>query len=99
VFLDVFHIEYVNIESTFSAWRAKNLLKAVVPRDLAPYQMFRFYHEFGITETATWSDLSYDRAEIILRTMKEQNNKAQVDPSPSNAPNRIPILASESDDA
>jgi hypothetical protein len=80
VLLDVFYIEYTNIEATLPTWRAKTLLKAVVLGDLVLHQMFRFYHKFGITDTATWSDVSYDRAESILRAMKEQNNKAQVDP-------------------
>jgi hypothetical protein len=99
VLLDVFHIEYANIEATLSAWRAKTLLKAVIPIELAPHQMFRFYHEFGITNTATWSDLSYDRVESILRAMKEHNNKAQVDPLALNPPNTNLILTSESDNA
>ena len=56
------------------------MLKSVVLGDLAPYHMFRFYHEFGITDTTSWSDFSYDRAEIILRTMKKVNMQGQVDP-------------------
>jgi hypothetical protein len=80
VLLDVFYIEYTNIEATLPTWRAKTLLKAVVLGDLVPHQMFRFYHKFGIIDTATWSDVSCDCVEFILRAMKEQNNKAQVDP-------------------
>jgi hypothetical protein len=99
VLLDVFHIEYANIEVTFLAWRAKTLFKAVVPGDLASHQMFRFDHEFGITDTATWSDIAYNRAEFILRTIKEQNNNAQVDPLSPNSPNTNIILTSKSDDA
>ena len=56
VFLDVFYIQYANIEATLPSWRTKMLLKTVVFWDLAPHQMFRFYHEFGITDTTTWSD-------------------------------------------
>ena len=79
ILLDVFHIQYIDIEATLPAWKAKTMLKNVVSWDLAPHQMFRFYHEFGITETTSWLDLSYDRAEIILRTMKEQNMQGHDD--------------------
>ena len=70
--MDIFHILYTDIKTTLPAWRAKTMLKNVVYGDLAPQQMFRFYHEFGITDTTSWFDLSYDRAEIILRMMKEE---------------------------
>ena len=56
------------------------MFKNVVYEDLASHQMFRFNHEFGITDTASWSDLSYDRAEIILRTTKEEIMQGQIDP-------------------
>ena len=78
--LDVFHIPYTDIEATLPAWRAKTMLKNAISGDLAPHQMFRFYHEFGITDTTSWSDLSYDRAEIILRTMKEEATQGHVNP-------------------
>jgi hypothetical protein len=99
VFLDVFYIQYANIEVILLASRVKTLFKAVVLGDLASHQMFCFYHEFDITDTATWSDLSYNRAESILRAMKEQNNKAQVDPLAPNSPNTNLILTPESNDA
>jgi hypothetical protein len=51
VFLDVFQVQYETIEATLPTWRAKRLLKIVVSGDLAPHQMFRFYNEFGITDT------------------------------------------------
>ena len=66
VFLDVFQVQYRTIEATLSAWRAKRLLNTIVFGDLAPHQMFRFYNEFGITTTTTWSDMLYDRAESLL---------------------------------
>jgi hypothetical protein len=94
VLLNVFHIEYANIETTLPTWRAKTLLKVVVPIELAPHQMFRFYHEFGITDTATWSDLSYDPAESILRAIKEQKNKAHVYQLAPNPPNTNAFLTS-----
>ena len=65
----MFHIQYANIEATLPTWRAKTLLKTVVPRDLGA-----LYHEFGITDITTLSDLSYDQAESILRTMKEEKH-------------------------
>ena len=95
--LDVFHIQYTDIEATLPAWKAKTMLKNVVSGDLAPHQMFRFYHEFGITDTTSWSDLSYDRAEIILRTMKEEIMQGQVDPLAPTLPNQK--ITSESDSA
>ena len=99
VLLDMFHISYAVIEATFLAWRAKTLLKTVVPGDLPPHQMFRFYHEFSKTDTTTWSDLSYDYVESILRKMKEKNIQAQVDPLACNPPNTNPNLTLEFDDA
>ena len=99
VLLDVFHIQYANIEAMFPTWRAKTLLKTVVPGDLAPHQIFRFYHEFGITDTTTWSDLPYNHAESILRAMKEKIIQAQIDPLAPNPSNTNPNLTSESDDA
>ena len=71
------------------------MLKNIVSDDLAPHQMFMFYHEFGITDTTSWSDLSYDRAEIILCTMKEEIMQGKIDalaPTPQNQ-----IITSESD--
>ena len=73
------------------------MLKSTVSGDLAPHQMFRFYYEFGITDTTSWSDLSYDRAEIILRTMKEEAMQRQVDPLASIPPHQK--ITSESDGA
>ena len=73
------------------------MLKSVEPGDLESHQMFRFYHEFGITDTTLWSDLSYDRAEIILRMMKEENIQWQVDPLAPTPPNQN--ITSESDGA
>ena len=99
VLMDVFHIQYTNIEATLHAWRPKTLFKTVVPWGLTPHQMFRFYHEFGIIDTTTWSDLSYDRAESILRTMKEENIQVQVDSLAPNPPNTNSNLTSESNEA
>ena len=48
------------------------MLKNVVSEDLTSHQMFGFYHEFGITDTTSWSDHSYDRGKIILRRMKKE---------------------------
>ena len=95
--LDVFHIQLTDIETTFSAWRTKTMLKNAVSGDLAPHQMFRFYHEFGITDTTSWSDLSYDHAEIILRTMKEEAMSGQIDPLAPFPPHQK--ITSESDGA
>ena len=97
LFLDVFHIQLTDIETTFFAWRTKTMLKNAVSGDLAPHQMFRFYHEFGIIDTTSWSDLSYDHAEIILRTMKEEAMSGQIDPLAPFPPHQK--ITSESDGA
>ena len=44
-------------------WKAKFLLKQNVTGDLAPYQMFQFYQDFGIKDTSEGGDLSYEEAE------------------------------------
>ena len=41
--------------------------------------MFHFYNEFEITDTTTWSDMSYDCADFILQAMKEENLQIQMD--------------------
>jgi hypothetical protein len=46
---------------------------SVILGGLVPHQMFRFNHEFRITDTTTLSDISYDRAESIFCAMKEEN--------------------------
>ena len=66
VLQDVFYVQYANIEVMLSVWRVKTLLKTVVFRNLVPHQMFHLYHEFGITDTTTWSGLSYNHAVSIL---------------------------------
>ena len=72
------------------------MLKSVVSGDLAPHQMFRFYHKFGITDTTSWSDLSYDRTEIILCTMKEVIMQGQVNLLALTPPNQNITLESDS---
>jgi hypothetical protein len=73
--VDVFQVQYANIEVTRPAWIAKTLLKTIVYGDLTPHQMFRLYHEFGITNITTWSDLSYDHVESILLAIKKIRRK------------------------
>ena len=73
------------------------MLKSVVSVDLTPHHMFRFYHEFYKTDTTSRSDLSYDRAKIILRTIKEENMQGQINPLAPILPNQN--ITSESDGA
>lgn len=75
-----FHVQYANIEVTLIAWTTNTLLKTVVFGDLAPHQMFRFYHEFGITYLTTWSNLSFDPAISIFSAMKAEDIQIQIDP-------------------
>jgi hypothetical protein len=48
------------------------MLKTVVPGDLGTHQMFRFYHEFCITDPATWSDLSFKQATALLEALTSE---------------------------
>ena len=36
--------------------------------DLAPFQMFCFYIDFGVKDTSIWVDLSFDKAKELLKT-------------------------------
>ena len=56
------------------------MLKTAVSGDSVSYQMFRFYHEFGITDTTIWSDLSFDRTQFILCAIKEEDIHTQIEP-------------------
>ncbi len=41
--LEVFGLEYMDIENNLTNWKAKKMLKEVVTKDLAPFQMYKFY--------------------------------------------------------
>jgi hypothetical protein len=48
--LEVFGLEYVDIEDNLTNWKVKNLLKEVVIEDLAPFQLYKFYLDFEIVD-------------------------------------------------
>ena len=64
ILLRAFNIDIEDVENTLPAWKAKSLLKQNVTGDLASYQIFRFYQDFGIKDTL--SDVTYH--------MKKLNN-------------------------
>jgi hypothetical protein len=59
VMLEVFRLEYVDIEDNLTKWKAKQMSKEVVIGDLAPFQMYKFYLDFEIVDMSTWSNLSF----------------------------------------
>ena len=50
------------------------MLKNHVTGDLAPFQMFRFYNDFGVKDITIWEDLSFEEAEVLLKTMASQQD-------------------------
>ena len=69
-----FKIDFEAIEDTLPAWKGKSMLKNNVRGDLALYQMFWFYHDFGVKDTTPGEDLSFEEAEVILKTMASQHD-------------------------
>ena len=72
--LRAFNVDFEAIKETLPAWKGKSMLKNQVPGDLAPHQMFKFYNEFGVKDPTQWGDLSYEEAEVILKTMATQQD-------------------------
>ena len=62
------------MEDTLHAWKDKSMLKNHVRGDLTPYQMFQFYHDFGVKDNTIWADLSFEEAEVLLKTMASQHD-------------------------
>ncbi len=48
IMLDVFKLEYKEIENNFTNWKWKKLLKEMVTKDIMSFQMHKFYSNFGI---------------------------------------------------
>jgi hypothetical protein len=46
----------MDIENNLTNWKAKKMLKEVVTRDLAPFQMYKFNSDFEIVDMSMWSD-------------------------------------------
>ena len=52
ILLRAFNINIEDVEDKLRTWKAKFMLKQNVTSDLAPFQMFRFYHDFDIKDTS-----------------------------------------------
>ena len=72
ILLDLFQIYYADDIDKLTVWKVKSMLKSVLPRDLGTHQMFRFYHEFGITDPAIWSDLSFKKTTALLEALTSE---------------------------
>ena len=88
ILLRAFNIDIEDVENTLPAWKTKSLLKQNVTGDLTPYQMFRFYQDFGIKDTFEWDDLSYEEVEQLLKKManKEDMSSTSVTSTDTNIP-------------
>jgi len=57
----------------------------VVTKDIAPFQMYKFYSNFEIMDTKVWSDLSFEQASNLIKHMvinNTQNEKSStIDPT------------------
>ena len=78
ILLRAFNINIEDVENMLPTWKAKSLLKQNVTGDLAPYQMFWFYQDFGIKDTFEWGDLSYEEAEQLLKKMKSKEDMSST---------------------
>jgi hypothetical protein len=55
VMLEVFGLECMDIENNLTNWKAKKMMKEVVTKNLAPFQMYKIYSDFEIMDTNMWS--------------------------------------------
>jgi hypothetical protein len=88
VMLEVFELEYVDIENNLTNWKAKKMLKKVVTRDLTPFQMYKFYLDFKIVDMGIWSNLSFEEASNLIEHMVNNNtqNEKSLIANPTNVP-------------
>jgi hypothetical protein len=88
ILLRAFNIDIEDVKDKLPTWKAKSMLKQNVTSDLAPFQMFRFYQDFGIKDTSVWGDLSYEDVEELLKTManKEDMSSTSVTSTYANIP-------------
>jgi hypothetical protein len=87
ILLGLFQIDYAGDIDKLIVWKAKSMLKTVVPGDLGTHQMFRFYHEFCITDPTVWSDLSFKQATALLEALTSEREVAAVLKAPT--PNSV----------
>ena len=87
ILLDFFQIDYAGDIDKLTVWKAKSMLKTVVPGYLGIYQIFRFYHEFRITDHAAWYDLSFKQTTALLEALTSEREAAAGLEAP--APNPV----------
>jgi hypothetical protein len=87
ILLDLFQIDYAGDIDKLTVWKAKSMLRMVIQGDLGTHQMFRFYHEFCITDLAAWSDLSFKQATALLEALTSECEAAAGLEAP--APNPV----------
>ena len=67
------------------------MLKQDVISDLASFQMFRFYNDFGVKDTSIWGDLSFEDADEILISMANSQDIGSTFVTSANS--TIPTIA------
>ena len=60
--MDLFDINYVEVEDTLTVWKGKSMIKSEVFGSIAPFQMFTFLTEYVLTDSSDWADLDYKQA-------------------------------------
>jgi hypothetical protein len=60
IMLDVFKLEYKEIEDNLTNWKWKKMLKEMVTKDIMPFQMHKLYSNFGIFAINMWLNLSFN---------------------------------------
>ncbi len=86
VMLEVFGLEYVDIEENLNNWKAKKMLKKIATRDFTPFQMYKLYSNFEIMDTNMWLDLLFEQASNLIKDMAN-NNKHNEKSSITKPPN------------
>ncbi len=60
IIVDVFILEYKEIEDNLTNWKWKKMLKEMVTKDIMPFQMHKFYSNFDIFTINIWLDFSFN---------------------------------------
>ena len=69
ILMDILEIDYVEMEDTFAAWKAKAMIKFKMPNSIAPFQMFNFFSRYGLTNSSARTDLDCEQAQQMLKTI------------------------------
>jgi hypothetical protein len=73
VMLEVFGLNYVDIEDNLTNWKAKKMLKEVLIRDLPTFEMYKFSSDFKIVDTIMWLNLSFEEASNLIEHIANNN--------------------------